>query len=152
MGRFRTCLSIEQSAYRILRQLDQEVIRKYIQPIESGRLSREDLNIVYNNRDNAWQFKGDPDRAIADNNTADDTNRIEREERYAGGKGIDVSKVLITLGVENKDRGLIGGFIREELEGLSVNDEINCDFIGIANETYTNIIVNEINTEGKNYG
>jgi hypothetical protein len=91
MGKFRTCLSIEQSAYRILRQLDQEVIRKYTQLIEPGRLSREDLSIVYNSRDNAWQFKEDPNGAIADNHAADDTNRIEREERYAGGKGIDVS-------------------------------------------------------------
>ena len=122
MGKFRTYLSIEQSAYRILRQLDQEVIRKYTQLIESGRLSREDLSIVYNNLDNVWRFKGDPDRAIADNSTADDTNRIEREERHAGGKGIDVSKVLTTLGAENKDRRLIGGFIGEGLEGRLVND------------------------------
>jgi hypothetical protein len=47
---------------------------------------------------------------------------------------------------------LIGGFIGAEFEGRSVNDGIKCDFIGIANETYTNIIVNEINTEGEHYG
>lgn len=40
----------------------------------------------------------------------DDSNRIEREERYAGGKGIDVSRVLTTLGVDNKALGFVGGF------------------------------------------
>jgi 6-phosphofructokinase 2 len=76
----------------------------------------------------------------------DDTNRIEREERYAGGKGIDVSKVLTTLGAENKALGLIGGFTGEELEGRLVNEGVSCDFTRIADETRTNIIVNEINS------
>jgi 6-phosphofructokinase 2 len=76
----------------------------------------------------------------------DDTNRIEREERYAGGKGIDVSKVLTTLGAENKALGLIGGFTGEELEGRLVNEGVRCDFIRIADETRTNIIVNEISS------
>jgi 6-phosphofructokinase 2 len=73
----------------------------------------------------------------------DDANRIEREERYAGGKGIDVSKVLTTLGAENEALGLIGGFTGEELEGRLMNEGVNCDFTRIADETRTNIIVNE---------
>jgi len=76
----------------------------------------------------------------------DDANRIEREERYAGGKGIDVSKVLTTLGAENQALGLIGGFAGEELEGRLVNEGVNCDFTRIADETRTNIIVNEISS------
>jgi 6-phosphofructokinase 2 len=76
----------------------------------------------------------------------DDANRIEREERYAGGKGIDVSKVLTTLGAENKALGLIGGFAGEELEGRLVNEGVSCDFTRIADETRTNIIVNEISS------
>jgi fructose-1-phosphate kinase PfkB-like protein len=63
-----------------------------------------------------------------------------------GGKGIDVSKVLTTLGSENKALGLIGGFTGEELEGRLVNEGVNCDFIRIADETRTNIIVNEISS------
>jgi hypothetical protein len=43
----------------------------------------------------------------------DDSNRVEREERYAGGKGIDVSRVFTTLGVMNKALGFIGGFTGE---------------------------------------
>jgi 6-phosphofructokinase 2 len=76
----------------------------------------------------------------------DDVNRIEREERYAGGKGIDVAKVLTTLGAENQALGLIGGFTGEELEGRLANEGVNCDFTRIADETRTNIIVNEISS------
>jgi 6-phosphofructokinase 2 len=41
---------------------------------------------------------------------ADDSNRIDKEERFAGGKGIDVSKVLTILGVNNTAMGFVGGF------------------------------------------
>ncbi len=76
----------------------------------------------------------------------DDTNRIEREERYAGGKGTDVSRVLTILGVDNKALGFVGGFAGEELEGRLFNDGISCDFIRISGETRTNIILNLLNT------
>jgi len=36
----------------------------------------------------------------------DDSNRIEREQRYAGGKGIDESKVLTSFGISNKMFGI----------------------------------------------
>lgn len=74
----------------------------------------------------------------------DDSNRIEREERYAGGKGIDVSKVLTTLEVRNNALGFIGGFAGEEVEGRLLNEGISCDFIRISGETRTNIIVNDM--------
>jgi len=76
----------------------------------------------------------------------DESNRIEREQRYAGGKGIDVSKVMKTLGVSNKARGFVGGFAGEELEGRLLNEGISCDFIRISGETRTNIIVNDMST------
>jgi 6-phosphofructokinase 2 len=74
----------------------------------------------------------------------DDSNRIEREERYAGGKGIDVSKVLTTFGVNNMALGFIGGFAGEEVEGRLLNEGISCDFIRISGETRTNIVVNDM--------
>lgn len=74
----------------------------------------------------------------------DDTNRIEREERFAGGKGVDVSKVLETLGVNNKALGFVGGFTGEELEGRLLNVGIGCDFVRISNETRTNIVLNDM--------
>lgn len=76
----------------------------------------------------------------------DDSNRIEREERFAGGKGIDVSRVLTELGVTNKALGFVGGFDGEELEGRLLNEGINCDFIRISGETRTNLVVNDMKT------
>src|SRR4030042_4289155 len=77
---------------------------------------------------------------------ADDSNRIDKEERFAGGKGIDVSKVLTILGVNNAAMGFVGGFTGEELEGLLINGGINCDFSKITGETRTNIIINDVNS------
>jgi len=74
----------------------------------------------------------------------DDKNRIEREERFAGGKGIDVSRVLTTLGVSNKALGFIGGYTGEELEGRLLNEGVDCDFVRISGETRTNVIVSDI--------
>ncbi|HDH52909.1 MAG TPA: 1-phosphofructokinase, partial [Nitrospirae bacterium] len=76
----------------------------------------------------------------------DDSNRIAEEQRYAGGKGIDVSRVLTTLGPVNKALGFVGGFAGEELEGRLLNEGIACDFVRISGETRTNIIVNEAST------
>ena len=76
----------------------------------------------------------------------DDSSRIEKEQRYAGGKGIDVSRVLTILGVDNKALGFVGGFAGEELEGRLLNKGISSDFISISGETRTNIIVNDIST------
>jgi len=76
----------------------------------------------------------------------DDSNRIEREQRYAGGKGIDVSRVLTTLGMPNRALGFAGGFTGEELEGRLLNKGIACDFVAISRETRTNIIVNDAST------
>ena len=76
----------------------------------------------------------------------DDSNRITREQRYAVGKGIDVSRVLTTLGLVNKALGLVGGFAGEELEGRLLNEGIACDFVRIPGETRTNIVINEAST------
>jgi 6-phosphofructokinase 2 len=78
---------------------------------------------------------------------ADDSNRIEREEKYAGGKGIDVSKVLAHLGVKNQALGFVGGFAGEELEGLLVNQGISCDFVTISGENRTDVIVYDMSTK-----
>jgi len=71
----------------------------------------------------------------------DDANRIEREEKFAGGKGIDVSRVLMHLGVTSKALGFLGGYAGMEVEGMLLLEGVYCDFTPIANETRTNVIV-----------
>ncbi len=79
----------------------------------------------------------------------DDSNRIKKEERFAGGKGIDVSRVLTKLGVGSTALGFVGGFTGEELEGRLLNEGISCDFIRISGETRTNIIMNDMSNGGQ---
>jgi 6-phosphofructokinase 2 len=87
------------------------------------------------------------DRTLWVDRIKDDiSNRILREESYAGGKSIDVSKVLKNFGIENTALGFVGGFAGRELEGRLLNEGIQSDFVRVSGETRTNIIVNEMAT------
>lgn len=82
------------------------------------------------------------DRIIeVDGLVVDDANRILREERYAGGKGIDCSRVIEELGGSSTALGFIGGYDGLELEGRLINEGVLCDFTRIGGETRTNIIL-----------
>ncbi|MDD1679003.1 MAG: 1-phosphofructokinase [Methanomicrobiales archaeon] len=74
------------------------------------------------------------------------TNRIEREERFPGGKGIGVSRVLKELGVYNHVLGFAGGFHGAELEARLLEGGIQCDFTPIEEETRSNIVIHERST------
>lgn len=76
----------------------------------------------------------------------DDPNRIEKEEKYAGGKGIDVSRVLNELGIINHALGFLGGYVGMEVEGMLLQEGVYCDFTPIANDTRTNIVLNITDT------
>ena len=39
-----------------------------------------------------------------------EVNRIESDDKFAGGKGINVSRILQRLGIDNTATGFIGGF------------------------------------------
>ncbi len=73
---------------------------------------------------------------------SDDANRIRKEEKFAGGKGIDVSRVLTHLGLPNRALGFLGGYTGMEIEGMLLQEGVYCDFTSIANETRTNIVLN----------
>lgn len=73
----------------------------------------------------------------------DDVNRVEKESRYAGGKGIDVSRVLKELGWESVALGFMGGYTGHEVAGRLGAEGVNCRFTPIDNETRTNIIVHD---------
>ncbi|ADL49864.1 1-phosphofructokinase [Clostridium cellulovorans] len=68
-----------------------------------------------------------------------EVNRTEVDEKYPGGKGINVSRVLKHLGVESKALGFVGGFtgyyIKESLKGFGVET----DFIEVEEDTRINI-------------
>jgi len=84
------------------------------------------------------------DRTIeVDGLVADDANRILHEERYAGGKGIDCSRVIEELGEESIALGFIGGYDGLELEGRLINEGVLCNFTRIGGETRVNIILSD---------
>jgi len=87
------------------------------------------------------------DRTLWIQKVRDDvSNRILEEKSFAGGKSIDVSKVLKNLGVDNIALGFVGGFAGRELEGRLLNEGVDSDFVSVSGETRTNIIIHETET------
>ncbi|WP_028399992.1 1-phosphofructokinase [Ectobacillus panaciterrae] len=66
-------------------------------------------------------------------------NRIEKEAKYPGGKGINVSRILKRIGVPAKALGFVGGFtgsfIQKELE----KEQVETDFIEVDGDSRINI-------------
>lgn len=80
-------------------------------------------------------------------------NRSTSDHFLAGGKGINVSQVLTTLGVPSHVLGFTGGFTGQEVERLLQNAGISTDFIHVSGETRVNVKVRaqeetEINAAG----
>lgn len=66
-------------------------------------------------------------------------NRMKRDMKLPGGKGINVSRVLKQLGVDSTATGFLGGFTGGYIEGWLRQEEISGDFIHIADDTRINI-------------
>ena len=58
-----------------------------------------------------------------------DVNRSTRESIFYGGKGINVSTILNTLGLETTALGFVAGFTGEAIEKGLKNPKITADFI-----------------------
>lgn len=58
-----------------------------------------------------------------------ETNRSYSDSFFPGGKGINVSRILNELGVENKAMGFLAGFSGREIERLLEEDGVNTEFI-----------------------
>ncbi len=87
------------------------------------------------------------DRTLWVQRISDDvSNRILEEKSFAGGKSIDVSRVLKNLEMDSIALGFVGGFAGRELEGRLLNDGIQTDFVRVSGETRTNIIIHEKET------
>lgn len=64
-----------------------------------------------------------------DNFKADALNRINSEQIYAGGKGINVSIVLKNLGFDNTALGYVAGFTGDEILRQIKDHNVDCDFV-----------------------
>jgi 6-phosphofructokinase 2 len=73
----------------------------------------------------------------------DDVNRIVSEGRKAGGKGIDVSRVIKELGGYSVALGFVGGYNGHEVEGRVISEGLVCDFTPTSGETRTDIVINQ---------
>lgn len=71
------------------------------------------------------------------------STRIRREARYAGGKGIDVSRALAGMKVPSVAMGFVGGFDGKEFEGRLLNEGVACDFTPISGEIRTNVVIHD---------
>ena len=70
------------------------------------------------------------------------THTNVQERRHAGGKGIDVSRVIRNLGGTSVAMGFMGGFTGKSIEGMLLEEGLQINFVKIAEETRTNVIIN----------
>jgi 6-phosphofructokinase 2 len=73
----------------------------------------------------------------------DGTNRWSRLYRYAGGKGIDVSRAIHEMGGSTIAYGFIGGTIGRAVEILLDQEGVPFSFTPIQRETRTNFIITD---------
>lgn len=76
--------------------------------------------------------------------TIGDTNRVEKTEADAGGKGINASRMLAELGAETVALGFVGGRTGRFIESVLAEEGIESDFVHTKAETRTNIAIEDI--------
>ncbi|MBS4534504.1 1-phosphofructokinase [Clostridium sp. D2Q-14] len=80
-------------------------------------------------------------------------NRSKKSYKYPGGKGINISRVLNKLEVDNCALGFVGGFTGEFLKEYLTDEGIKTDFITVDGNTRINVKLKiqretEINAQG----
>ncbi|MGE7933590.1 1-phosphofructokinase [Viridibacillus arvi] len=80
-------------------------------------------------------------------------NRIDRESKFPGGKGINVSRVLNTIDVPSKALGFLGGFTGGFIQNSLESEGIHTDFVKVEEDSRINIKLKtgeetEINGQG----
>ena len=64
-----------------------------------------------------------------------EVNRMDSDDKFAGGKGINVSRILQRLGIDNTATGFIGGFTgRFVTDGLDA-EGIKTKFVAVDQDT-----------------
>lgn len=66
-------------------------------------------------------------------------NRMESDDKFAGGKGINVSRVLKRLGIDNTATGFIGGFTGKFITDTLENEAIATQFVQVSEDTRINV-------------
>lgn len=66
-------------------------------------------------------------------------NRMKKDQKFAGGKGINVSRVLKRIGIENKALGFLGGFTGKFIEDVLLNENVLVDFVKVNGDSRINI-------------
>ncbi|MGV3080988.1 1-phosphofructokinase [Streptococcus dysgalactiae] len=80
-------------------------------------------------------------------------NRMVSDDKFAGGKGINVSRVLQRLGVGSTATGFLGGFTGHFIEDSLKNEGIETAFVKVDQDTRINVKITsqeetEINGQG----
>ncbi|RJP07142.1 1-phosphofructokinase [Streptococcus pseudopneumoniae] len=80
-------------------------------------------------------------------------NRMDSDDKFAGGKGINVSRVLKRLDIPNTATGFIGGFTGKFITDTLAEEEIETRFVQVAEDTRINVKIKadqetEINGRG----
>ena len=66
-------------------------------------------------------------------------NRMDSDDKFAGGKGINVSRVLKRLGIDNKATGFIGGFNGKFITDTLEEEGISSHFVEVEEDTRINV-------------
>ncbi|MBP2623163.1 1-phosphofructokinase [Streptococcus oricebi] len=66
-------------------------------------------------------------------------NRMDSDDKFAGGKGINVSRVLKRLDIDSKATGFIGGFTGKFITDILASEGIAGDFVQVAEDTRINV-------------
>lgn len=66
-------------------------------------------------------------------------NIVDHDKKFAGGKGVNVSRVLHNLGVHSKALGFVGGFTGEFIETALTGEGLSPHFIKVEGDTRINI-------------
>src|SRR5690554_5389719 len=67
-----------------------------------------------------------------------DTNRVVRTERDAGGKGINSSRIVASLGGETLATGFLGGGVGAYIRSVLKDENVPNEFVRVKEETRIN--------------
>ncbi|MGY3742043.1 1-phosphofructokinase [Leuconostoc inhae] len=77
--------------------------------------------------------------------TLGETNRADSETIFPGGKGINVSRLLGQLAIDNTAWGFLGGFTGDHLKNALIEPHLVQDFTSIAGNTRINLKIKATN-------